>query len=92
MEVGVEGLGGVWFATEAWGGLRGEDVLRGLYVACLGCGRGGTFLREVSLRRLIARFVGLINFAASAFATRVGFFIAFFEDDTGDAFKLGADA
>ena len=92
MEVGVEGFGGVWVATEARGGLRGEDVLRGRYVTCLGCGRGSTFLREVSLRSLAKQLVALVDFATSAFAAGVGFFVAFFEDDAGDAFEFGADA
>ena len=92
MEVGVEGLRGVWLASEARGGLRGEDVLRGRYVTCLGCGRGRTFLRDVSLRGLAERLVSIVDFAASAFAAGVGFFVAFFEDDAGDAFKFGADA
>ena len=92
MEVGVEGLGGVWFGTEAQAGLRGEDVLRGWYVACLRRGRGGTFLWDVSLRGLVMRWVGFVDLAASAFAAGVGFFVAFFEDDAGDAFKFGANA
>ena len=92
MEVRVEGLGGDWVATEARGGLRGEDSLRGRYVVRLGCGRGGTFLRDVCLRSLATRLVGFVDFAASAFAARVRFFVAFFEDDAGDAFKFGADA
>ena len=85
-------MGCVWVATEAWGGLRSEDVLRGRYVTCLGCGRGGTFLREGSLRSLANQLVAFIDFATPAFAAGVGFFVAFFEDDAGDAFKFGADA
>lgn len=34
----------------------------------------------------------LVDLAASSFTAGVRFFVAFFEDDTGDAFEFGADA